>query len=134
MGFECLIWQVLPLGFPFKQGVDQVNLDQMFVYQCNDSSIPRLVVGGGSNLVHLEPEFVGIVLGLILEIKESGNDVYLEVGAGHPWHQLVMKTLDAGWFGLEIWLLSRGGWEPPLFKCGAYGVELKDHCHRGQAL
>ena len=91
----------------------------MFPSQCKAWFHSSLIVGGGSNLVILEPEFDGIVLRPEIqyyEITESGNDVYLEVGAGHPWHQLVMKTLDAGWFGLENLALIPGGWELPPFK------------------
>lgn len=98
------------------------------------ASTPRLIVGGGSNLVVLEPEFDGVVLRPEIQYfqpMQKGDDVYLEVGAGHSWHHAVMQTLNEGWFGLENLALIPG-WmgAAPVQNIGAYGVELKDHCHR----
>jgi len=98
------------------------------------ASTPRLIVGGGSNLVVLEPEFDGVVLRPEIQYFQpmpKGDDVYLEVGAGHSWHHTVMQTLNEGWFGLENLALIPG-WmgAAPVQNIGAYGVELKDHCHR----
>ena len=97
-------------------------------------STPRLILGGGSNLVVLEPEFDGVVLRpeiKCFEVTESGSDIFLEVGAGHQWHDIVMQTLERGWFGLENLALIPG-WmgAAPVQNIGAYGVELKDHCYR----
>lgn len=97
-------------------------------------SAPRLILGGGSNLVVLEPEFDGVVLRpeiKCFEVTESGADIFLEVGAGHQWHDIVMQTLERGWFGLENLALIPG-WmgAAPVQNIGAYGVELKDHCYR----
>ena len=124
----------LKLPFKAKSVIRLTSIENVCVSMRRLGSIPRLVVGGGSNLVVLDPEFDGIVLRPEIqyyEITESGNDVYLEVGAGHLWHQLVMKTLDSGWFGLENLALIPG-WigAAPIQNIGAYGVELKDHCHR----
>ena len=124
----------LKLPFKAKSVIRLTSIENVCVSMQRLGSIPRLVVGGGSNLVVLDPEFDGIVLRPEIqyyEITESGNDVYLEVGAGHLWHQLVMKTLDSGWFGLENLALIPG-WigAAPIQNIGAYGVELKDHCHR----
>ncbi len=132
--FDLAGLTTLKLPFKAKSLIRLTSIENVCVSMQQLGSIPRLVVGGGSNLVVLEPEFDGIVLRPEIqyyEITESGNDVYLEVGAGHPWHQLVMKTLDAGWFGLENLALIPG-WmgAAPIQNIGAYGVELKDHCHR----
>jgi UDP-N-acetylmuramate dehydrogenase len=75
------------------------------------ASTPRLIVGGGSNLVVLEPEFDGVVLRPEIQCfkpVQTGDDVYLEVGAGHSWHHTVMQTLNEGWFGLENLALIPG--------------------------
>ena len=132
--FDLTDLTTLKLPFMAKSVIRLTSIENVSISMQELGSTPRLVVGGGSNLVILEPEFDGIVLRPEIqyyEITESGNDVYLEVGAGHPWHQLVMKTLDAGWFGLENLALIPG-WmgAAPIQNIGAYGVELKDHCHR----
>ena len=98
------------------------------------ASTPRLIVGAGSNLVVLEPEFDGVVLRPEIQCfqpMQKGDDVYLEVGAGHSWHYTVMQTLNKGWFGLENLALIPG-WmgAAAVQNIGAYGVELKDHCLR----
>lgn len=132
--FDLTDLTTLKLPFMAKSVIRLTSIENVSISMRELGSIPRLIVGGGSNLVILEPEFDGIVLRPEIqyyEITESGNDVYLEVGAGHPWHQLVMKTLDAGWFGLENLALIPG-WmgAAPIQNIGAYGVELKDHCYR----
>ena len=51
------------------------------------ASTPRLIVGGGSNLVVLEPEFDGVVLRPEIQYfqpMQKGDDVYLEVVPGIP--------------------------------------------------
>ncbi|MBU25461.1 MAG: UDP-N-acetylenolpyruvoylglucosamine reductase [Gammaproteobacteria bacterium] len=132
--FDLTDLTTLKLPFMAKSVIKLSSVENVCVSMQELCSIPRLVVGGGSNLVVLEPKFDGIVLRPEIqyyEVTEIGNDVYLEVGAGHPWHKLVMRTLDAGWFGLENLALIPG-WmgAAPIQNIGAYGVELKDHCHR----
>ena len=95
---------------------------------------PRLILGGGSNLVVLDSEFEGIVLRPEIKVWNPsiiGSDVLLEVGAGHTWHEVVTETLNQGWYGIENLALIPG-WmgAAPIQNIGAYGVELKDHCHR----
>mgnify|MGYP001547696101 CR=1 FL=1 len=94
----------------------------------------RLILGGGSNLVILDSEFDGVVLRpeiQCFEVTESGTDIFLEVGAGHVWHDVVTKSLEMGWFGIENLALIPG-WmgAAPVQNIGAYGVELKDSCVR----
>ena len=98
------------------------------------ASQPALILGGGSNLVVFEPEFEGVVVRPEIKTFDpviEGDSVTLEVGAGYPWHALVMKTLEHGWFGLENLALIPG-WTgaAPVQNIGAYGVEFAERCER----
>ncbi len=91
---------------------------------------PKLVLGGGSNLV-LTRDVEAVVLkmevmGLRL-VREEAEAWIVEAGAGETWHRLVEYTLDNGWPGLENLALIPGSvGAAPVQNIGAYGVELKD--------
>src|SRR5688500_9995314 len=60
-----------------------------------NSKLPTMILGGGSNILFTK-NFDGLVLkneirGIDL-IKEDANHVYIRVGAGENWHQLVQYT------------------------------------------
>ena len=87
------------------------------------------VIGGGSNLllighvpfVLLQADIQGV------EYQQNDDEVFVTAGAGVNWHQLVMDTLDKGYFGLENLSLIPGNvGAAPIQNIGAYGVELKD--------
>ncbi len=89
-----------------------------------------LVISGGSNLL-LTKNFDGLVLKnniLGIEIiKENENYVFLKVGAGEDWHQLVMYAVEKNWGGIEnLSLIPGNSGTAPMQNIGAYGVELKD--------
>lgn len=93
--------------------------------------LPRLILGGGSNLLLVSERFEGIVLrmvnkGIAVE-RDDGQAVYLRVAAGEEWHGFVMWTLQQGYPGLENMSLIPGtAGAAPVQNIGAYGVELKD--------
>ena len=101
---------------------------------------PRLVLGGGSNLL-LTQDFAGVVLKNEikgLEITEEDPATYsalLRAGAGESWHALVEYALDQELSGLENLSLIPGTvGAAPLQNIGAYGVELQDAFERLEAL
>jgi len=92
--------------------------------------LPRLVLGGGSNLV-----FTRDPAGVVLKVEVMGrrllqarDDAWIvEVGAGESWHGVVEWTLAQGWPGLENLALIPGTvGAAPVQNIGAYGVELTD--------
>jgi UDP-N-acetylmuramate dehydrogenase len=94
---------------------------------------PKLILGGGSNLV-LTRDVTGVVLKVEIPgralVAETPEAWIVEAGAGENWHELVAWTLQQGWPGLENLALipgSVGG--APVQNIGAYGVELKDRFH-----
>lgn len=67
-------------------------------------SLPRLVIGGGSNLL-LTDHFPGLVLRMTMKgmrvEREDIDAVYVRAAAGEKWHDLVIWTLEQGYGGLE---------------------------------
>ncbi|MCP1727841.1 UDP-N-acetylmuramate dehydrogenase [Natronospira proteinivora] len=92
--------------------------------------LPRLVLGGGSNLL-----FTGDFPGLVVRMAERGiqrrplNDTgeRLWVGAGENWDGFVRWSLAEGFEGLENLILIPGSvGAAPMQNIGAYGVEVAD--------
>jgi UDP-N-acetylmuramate dehydrogenase len=91
---------------------------------------PKMVLGGGSNLVFTQDPPVLIVkvevMGLRL-VEERANAWIVEAGGGQSWHHAVAQTVAQGWPGLENLALIPGTvGAAPVQNIGAYGVELKD--------
>ena len=97
------------------------------------AALPRLVLGGGSNLL-----FTRDVDGLVLHMASQGRDVLgaadgkilVKAQAGENWHGFVQFTLAQGLGGLENLSLIPGTvGAAPIQNVGAYGVETKDVFH-----
>jgi len=97
------------------------------------AGLPRLVLGGGSNLV-LTRDFDGLVLhmagqGRLVVGTEQGKTL-VRAQAGENWHGFVQFTLEQGLGGLENLSLIPGTvGAAPIQNVGAYGVETKDVFH-----
>lgn len=93
------------------------------------ASLPRLVLGGGSNIV-LRGDFPGVVLHIALQgiaVEESGAERLVKVAAGENWDALVRHCLAQGWYGIENLISIPGSaGAAPIQNIGAYGVELAD--------
>ena len=93
-------------------------------------TLPKLILGGGSNLL-LTQDFGGITIKInikgIEKIAENEQHLWLKVGAGEIWHDLVCYCLERNYAGLENLSLIPGTvGAAPMQNIGAYGVELKD--------
>jgi UDP-N-acetylmuramate dehydrogenase len=91
---------------------------------------PKLILGGGSNLV-LTRDVPGVVLKVEIMgrrlLREDGDAWIVEAGAGENWHDLVDWTIARGWPGLENLALIPGTvGAAPVQNIGAYGVELAE--------
>ena len=93
--------------------------------------LPRLVLGGGSNILFCD-DFAGLVVhnGLKgIALHDEGDHWLLHVAAGENWHELVCHALQQGWYGLENLALIPGTvGAAPVQNIGAYGVELASVC------
>jgi UDP-N-acetylmuramate dehydrogenase len=97
------------------------------------SAMPRLVLGGGSNIL-LTQDFPGLVLHManrgIVVAGENEEATLIKACAGEVWHDFVQWTIVQGFGGLENLSLIPGSvGAAPIQNIGAYGVELKDCFH-----
>jgi UDP-N-acetylmuramate dehydrogenase len=97
------------------------------------AELPRLVLGGGSNLL-LTRDFPGLVLHVCVKgvaiVGEDADAIYVRAAAGENWHGFVQWTLAQGLAGLENLSLIPGSvGAAPIQNIGAYGVEVKDCFH-----
>lgn len=93
--------------------------------------LPKLYLGGGSNLLLTQP-FAGMVVKLEIRgtsiIRESEEEIWVKAMCGENWHQFVLHTLSNRWYGLENLSLIPGNvGTAPIQNIGAYGVEIKDY-------
>jgi UDP-N-acetylmuramate dehydrogenase len=89
-----------------------------------------LCIGGGSNLLFLN-DFKGVLLHSTIQsiekVQEDNEHIYLEVGSGVVWDDLVAYTVANGWGGVENLSLIPGEvGASAVQNIGAYGVEVQD--------
>ena len=114
----------------FFLSIDDLNTVLDYLNEKEFHSIPRLILGGGSNILFTN-DFPGITLKNNIRgfeiINENEDDVWIKIGAGENWHAFVIKAIDNGWGGLENLSLIPGTvGAAPMQNIGAYGVELEE--------
>lgn len=121
-------------------GIDATALELVEIHRLEDiqALIPNLktkrymFLGGGSNAL-----FINNFEGLVIVNKLKGlcanpideNIVEVTALSGENWHELVLWSIDRGFYGLENMSLIPGTvGAAPMQNIGAYGAEFKDFC------
>lgn len=107
--------------------------DQDIIYSINfakNYNLSILPLGRGSNILFTK-NFQGIVLHIltcgIKIIKETANNVFIQVKSGESWNNFVCFCLKNGYGGIENLSLIPGSVGGSCVQnIGAYGVEIKD--------
>ncbi|MEE1904788.1 MULTISPECIES: UDP-N-acetylmuramate dehydrogenase [unclassified Pseudomonas] len=113
----------------FTQVHDDQEVRQALA-QAQQTGVPVLVIGGGSNLL-LTRDIDALVLHMASRgrrvLSDDSERIVVEAEAGEPWHPFVQWTLAQGCCGLENLSLIPGTvGAAPMQNVGAYGVEIKD--------
>lgn len=102
------------------------------------ASLPWVIMGDGSNILFthdVEGVLIRCSYDKIRIVKEDQDGIWLSVGAGMNWHQLVEYTVKNNWWGLENLAYIPGTvGAAPVQNIGAYGAEARDNITRIQAL
>jgi UDP-N-acetylmuramate dehydrogenase len=92
-------------------------------------NLPRLVLGGGSNVL-FTADFDGLVIRMNIKgirSRRENSDVFVTAGAGEVWNDLVNYCVSHDFAGMENLSLIPGSvGASPVQNIGAYGVELMD--------
>lgn len=101
-------------------------------------SVPKLLLGGGSNILFID-DFDGLVIHIDIkgiEIQHQDNEqLLLKIGAGENWHSLVLHCIENKWGGIEnLSLIPGSAGAAPIQNIGAYGVELEEVFHSLEAV
>lgn len=122
MALSCVAEQAI-----FVQTEEQI---QTITTDLQSKNKPYLILSGGSNVLLpaklnatvLIPTMRGIEI-----TNETEQSVIIEAKAGENWHQLVIDTVNKGWYGLENLALIPGlVGAAPVQNIGAYGKQLED--------
>ncbi len=91
--------------------------------------IPYIIIGGGSNLL-LTKDFDGIVVHSAIKghyFEEDNSCGRMTCGSGEVWDDMVAKSIEAGYYGMENLSLIPGDvGASAVQNIGAYGMEAKD--------
>ncbi|MDO5492661.1 MAG: UDP-N-acetylmuramate dehydrogenase [Nesterenkonia sp.] len=90
-----------------------------------------LILGGGSNLLVADAGFSGTVLQLAFDgieeahAEDGSGDVVVTVAAGHDWDDVVARTVERRYAGLEALSgIPGAAGATPVQNVGAYGAEV----------
>jgi UDP-N-acetylmuramate dehydrogenase len=95
------------------------------------NNLPLIMIGEGSNIVWGDKGFSGLVIVNRIKqlkiFKEDDGNIFVTIGAGEVWDDVVKKTVKKGLSGIESLSLIPGtAGATPVQNVGAYGQEIAD--------
>lgn len=122
----------LRIGGSIAHYVETSSEDELVavVQYADQTGVPLLVIGGGSNIVASDDDFSGIVVrdtrsGVNIDLVDSCGGGSVTVPAGHNWDDFVVEAISQGWVGIESLIGIPGTvGAAPVQNIGAYGNEV----------
>ncbi len=123
------------VGGPAKYFITIENADEVketFAYSRElENNADVFVFGGGSNIVVSNRGFDGVVLNMdnkgIDVVKETGDDVFIEVASGEVWDDVVGFAVEHSFWGIENMSYVPGRMGAfAVQNVGAYGQEASE--------
>ena len=114
------------------------SVDTLRKLMLEETKLPRLILGGGSNIL-----FTGNFPGIVMRNEIKGIEVmdetpahyFVKASAGEVWHSFVLYCIENNFAGIENLSLIPGSvGAAPMQNIGAYGVEIKDVFHSLEAV
>lgn len=92
-------------------------------------NMPVRMIGQGSNTIWGDAGFAGLVIVNNIRryevFEEDETNVYITIGSGEPWDNIVQQTVAAGLTGIEALSLIPGtAGATPIQNVGAYGQDI----------
>src|SRR6187399_2817321 len=129
-GFSLVPYNTFRIDVKARYFSTFLNIDELSEVITDHSRLTTLVLGGGSNILFTKDHDGAVLKNEIKGIElqhEDSDHVYVKVGAGENWHQLVLHCIHHNWAGIENLSLIPGNvGASPIQNIGAYGVELDD--------
>lgn len=125
-------YTTLKVGGPAEYFAEVASEEELAVVvaEAKKMKLNITVLGGGSNILVSDQGIAGLVvhnctIGTVE--KKEGTDVYVTAGAGIVFDELVAKTVEKEYWGLENLSHIPGSvGATPVQNVGAYGREVKD--------
>ena len=94
-----------------------------------EHQLPAVMIGEGSNIIWGDSGYPGLVIVDKIRgyevFEEDETNVYLTLGSGEPWDEVVKLSVEAGLTGIEALSLIPGtAGATPVQNVGAYGQEI----------
>jgi UDP-N-acetylmuramate dehydrogenase len=126
-------YSTMRLGGPARYLTDITNRSEISeaLQMAEAQNVPVIMIGGGSNIIWGDEGFPGLVMvNKIMgfePFEEDTENLYLTVGAGENWDDVVRRTVEMGYSGIEYLSLIPGlAGGTPVQNVGAYGHEIKE--------
>ncbi len=122
----------MALSCQAKALIKLTNIEEVFTTfkQLQDDQQRFIIISNGSNII-LPPVLDAVVISPALQgqtvLADDKDHILLEVMAGENWHDLVVNTVNQGWYGLEnLALIPSWVGGSPVQNIGAYGVQVDE--------